>query len=104
MRDGIEAPRQLIDITDLPFDFVEASERGLRIGALARMSDVGADVVVRRDYPMLAQALELAASPQIRNLATIGGNLMQRTRCPYFRSETSVPCNKRWPGSGCAAR
>jgi xanthine dehydrogenase YagS FAD-binding subunit len=104
MRDGIETPRQLIDITALPLRSVDASERGLRIGALAHMSDVAALSIVRRDYRVLAQSLELAASPQIRNLATIGGNLMQRTRCPYFRSETPVPCNKRAPGSGCAAR
>jgi xanthine dehydrogenase YagS FAD-binding subunit len=104
MRDGIEAPTQVVDITGLPLRFVEVTSKGLRLGALAHMSDVGAHPVVRRDYPVLAQSLELAASPQIRNLATIGGNLMQRTRCPYFRSETPVPCNKRKPGSGCAAR
>lgn len=103
MRDGIESPHRVIDITGLPLDYVHVTERGLRIGALARMSDVGANPVVRRDYPVLAQSLELAASPQIRNLATIGGNLMQRTRCPYFRSETPVPCNKRTPRSGCGA-
>jgi xanthine dehydrogenase YagS FAD-binding subunit len=104
MRDGIEAPTQVVDITGLPLRFVEVTSKGLRLGALAHMSDVGAHPVVRRDYPVLAQSLELAASPQIRNLATIGGNLMQRTRCPYFRSETPVPCNKRKSGSGCAAR
>lgn len=104
MRDGIDSPRRVVDITGLLLDFVRVSEHGLRIGSLARMSDVGAHPEVRRDYPVLAQSLELAASPQIRNLATIGGNLMQRTRCPYFRSETPVPCNKRTPGSGCAAR
>jgi xanthine dehydrogenase YagS FAD-binding subunit len=68
------------------------------------MSDVAALPVVRRDYRVVSQSLELAASPQIRNLATIGGNLLQRTRCAYFRSETPVPCNKRAPGTGCAAR
>jgi xanthine dehydrogenase YagS FAD-binding subunit len=104
MRDGIESPRQVVDIGGLPLDTLEVTDRGLRIGALARMSDVGAHPVVRRDYPVLSQSLELAASPQIRNLGTMGGNLMQRTRCPYFRSETPVPCNKRAPGSGCAAR
>jgi xanthine dehydrogenase YagS FAD-binding subunit len=104
MRDGIESPGQLVDITALPLDLVEATAQGLDIGALARMSDVAAHPTVRRDYPVLAQALELAASPQIRNLATIGGNLLQRTRCPYFRSETPLPCNKRTPGTGCAAR
>jgi xanthine dehydrogenase YagS FAD-binding subunit len=104
MRDGIDAPQRVVDITALPLGFLEVTPQGLRIGALAHMSDVGTHPVVRRDYPVLAQSLELAASPQIRNLATIGGNLMQRTRCPYFRSETLLPCNKRKPGSGCAAR
>jgi xanthine dehydrogenase YagS FAD-binding subunit len=104
MRDGLDAPRQVVDITGLPLDFVEVSERGLRIGALARMSTVGAHPDVRRDYPVLAQSLELAASPQIRNLGTMGGNLLQRTRCPYFRSETPLPCNKRAPDTGCSAR
>jgi xanthine dehydrogenase YagS FAD-binding subunit len=68
------------------------------------MSDVATDPAVRRGYPVLVQSLELAASPQIRNLATMGGNLMQRTRCPYFRAETPLPCNKRQPGTGCPAR
>jgi xanthine dehydrogenase YagS FAD-binding subunit len=104
MRDGIDNPSQVLDIGDLPLDGIETTTTGLRIGALARMADVGAHPVVRRDYPVLSQSLELAASPQIRNLGTIGGNLMQRTRCPYFRSETAVPCNKRRPGSGCGAR
>jgi xanthine dehydrogenase YagS FAD-binding subunit len=104
MRDGIEAPEQVLDIGGLPLDGIEVSDRGLRLGALARMSDVAAHPAVRRDYPVLVQSLELAASPQLRNLGTMGGNLMQRTRCPYFRSETPLPCNKRTPGSGCAAR
>jgi xanthine dehydrogenase YagS FAD-binding subunit len=104
MRDGIEAPKQVLDIGRLPLDGIEATDRGLRLGALARMSDVAAHPAVRSDYPVLVQSLELAASPQVRNLGTLGGNLMQRTRCPYFRSETPVPCNKRVPGSGCAAR
>jgi xanthine dehydrogenase YagS FAD-binding subunit len=103
MRDGIDTPARVVDVTGLPLDFVRVSEGGLQIGALARMSEVGAHPMVRRRYPVLAQSLELAASPQVRNLATIAGNLMQRTRCPYFRSETPVPCNKRTPGSGCAA-
>jgi xanthine dehydrogenase YagS FAD-binding subunit len=104
MRDGIDSPRTVVDITALALRSVQTSAHGLRIGALATMSDVARDPVVRRDYPVLVQSLELAASPQVRNLATIGGNLLQRTRCPYFRSETPVPCNKRAPGSGCAAR
>jgi xanthine dehydrogenase YagS FAD-binding subunit len=104
MRDGIEAPAQVLDIGGLPLDSIQATGAGLRIGALARMSDVAAHAEVRRGYPVLAQSLELAASPQIRNLATMGGNLMQRTRCPYFRAETPLPCNKRRPGTGCPAR
>lgn len=104
MRDGIDAPERVVDITALPLGSFHVSERGLRIGALAHMSDVAAHPVVQREYRVLAQSLELAASPQIRNLATIGGNLMQRTRCPYFRAEVPLPCNKRTPGSGCAAR
>src|SRR5919199_3359553 len=70
MRDGIDTPRRVIDVTALPLDFIEVSDRGLRLGALARMSDVGAHPAVRRDYPVLAQSLELAASPQVRNLGT----------------------------------
>jgi xanthine dehydrogenase YagS FAD-binding subunit len=104
MRDGIEAPARVVDISGLPLNAIQASETGLKIGALARMSDVAADPAVRRGYPVLVQSLELAASPQIRNLATMGGNLMQRTRCPYFRAETPLPCNKRHPGTGCPAR
>ena len=68
------------------------------------MSDVAAHSVVRRTYPAIAEALELSASPQLRNMASMGGNLMQRTRCSYFRAETELPCNKRRPGMGCAAR
>jgi xanthine dehydrogenase YagS FAD-binding subunit len=104
MRDGIEAPAQVVDITGLPLDFVEVTKAGLRIGALAAMSEVAVHPAVREGYPVLSQSLLLAASPQIRNRGTMGGNLMQRTRCPYFRSETPLPCNKRVPGSGCSAR
>jgi xanthine dehydrogenase YagS FAD-binding subunit len=104
MRDGIEAPARVVDISGLPLNTIQATAAGLSIGALARMSDVATDPAVRRGYPVLVQSLELAASPQIRNLATMGGNLMQRTRCPYFRAETPLPCNKRQPGTGCPAR
>jgi len=104
MRDGIEAPAQVVDIGGLPLTAIEATPRGLRLGALATMSDVAAHPDVRRDYPVLVQSLELAASPQIRNRGTMGGNIMQRTRCPYFRAETFVPCNKRERGTGCSAR
>ena len=77
---------------------------GLRIGALARMSDVAAHFEVRSRFPVIAESLLFAASGQLRNMATIGGNIMQRTRCAYFRDEDDLPCNKRRPGSGCSAR
>jgi xanthine dehydrogenase YagS FAD-binding subunit len=102
MKDGIQSPTLLIDINALPLNEIIVSADGLRLGALARMSDVAATPAIRRAYPVLSEALELGASPQIRNMGTMGGNLLQRTRCPYFR-ETSFPCNKRDPGSGCAA-
>jgi xanthine dehydrogenase YagS FAD-binding subunit len=102
MKDGIQSPSQLIDINALPLHEVMVRAEGLRIGALARMSDVAALPGLRRAYPVLCEALELSASAQIRNMGTMAGNLLQRTRCPYFR-ETSFPCNKRVPGSGCAA-
>jgi xanthine dehydrogenase YagS FAD-binding subunit len=102
MKDGIETPSHLIDINRLPLTEIDVSADGLRLGALARISDVAALPAVRRAYPVLSEALELGASAQIRNMGTMGGNLLQRTRCPYFR-ETSFPCNKRVPGSGCAA-
>jgi xanthine dehydrogenase YagS FAD-binding subunit len=102
MKDGIQTPTHLVDINPLPLSEIIVRADGLRLGALARMSDVAAAPGVRQAYPVLAEALELGASPQIRNMGTIGGNLLQRTRCPYFR-ETSFPCNKRVPGSGCSA-
>jgi xanthine dehydrogenase YagS FAD-binding subunit len=103
MRDGIQRPTRLVDINSLPLGGIEVREDRLRLGALARISDVAAFPRVRQMYPVLAQALDQSASPQIRNMGTMGGNLLQRTRCPYFR-ETAFPCNKRNPGSGCAAR
>src|SRR5918996_6612260 len=104
MKDGIVAPGRLVDLNDLSgLAQVDAGDRGLRIGALARMSDVAGHPVVRRDYPALSQALLSSASAQIRNMASIGGNLLQRTRCPYFRAEVELACNKRRPGSGCSA-
>jgi xanthine dehydrogenase YagS FAD-binding subunit len=103
LKDGISAPSALIDINGLPLAGIEARPDGLRIGALARNADVAQEGAVRSGYPVIAEALEKGASAQIRNMATVGGNLLQRTRCPYFR-ETSFPCNKRRPGSGCAAR
>ncbi|MEC4016910.1 FAD binding domain-containing protein [Streptomyces sp. H27-D2] len=104
LKEGIEAPEQLVDITGLPLAGIAPGPHGqLRIGALARMSDVAAHPTVVREHPALAESLLLSASAQLRNMATIGGNLQQRTRCPYFRAETALPCNKRDPGSGCAA-
>ena len=103
MKLQIEAPGQLVDITRLPLDRIEeTAEGGLRIGALVSNSAAAADMRVRRRYPLLAQAILAGASTQLRNKATTGGNLLQRTRCPYFY-DTTKPCNKRAPGSGCAA-
>ena len=102
-KQGPAAPKQLIDISRLPLDRIDPRSAALDIGALARLADVARHPEVRRAWPALAQAIEASASPQVRNLATVGGNLLQRTRCGYFRS-TDLPCNKREPGSGCAAR
>ncbi|MFJ3445799.1 FAD binding domain-containing protein [Streptomyces sp. NPDC086081] len=104
MREGVEHPDTLVDISGLPLDEVRATERGgLRIGALVTMAQAAAHSKVRTLFPVISQALELSASAQLRNMATIGGNIMQRTRCTYFRDVTAA-CNKRRPGSGCAAR
>jgi xanthine dehydrogenase YagS FAD-binding subunit len=103
MKDDVARPARVIDIESLPFDFVEADGNGLRIGALARMADVADHAAVAQDYPVISQALLASASPQVRNMATIGGNLLQRTRCTYFR-DTASACNKREPGTGCSAR
>ncbi|MDX2557335.1 FAD binding domain-containing protein [Streptomyces stelliscabiei] len=103
MRETVERPETLVDISDLPLRDVTVTERGgLRIGALVRMAEAAAHPKVRTLYPVISQALELSASAQLRNMATIGGNIMQRTRCTYFRDVTAA-CNKREPGSGCAA-
>jgi len=104
MKAGIEQPVLLIDINHLPLaDITVQPDGALRIGALARNSDVAAHPVVRSAYPLLSQALLSGASPQLRNMATVGGNLMQRTRCGYFYDTAFQACNKRSPGSGCAA-
>src|SRR2546428_11389595 len=105
MKDRAALPTRLLDINALPgMARIEAlADGGLRIGALARMSDVAADAEVRRRFPVIAEALLLAASGQLRNMASMGGNIMQRTRCPYFRDDDDPPCNKRRPGSGCSA-
>lgn len=95
--------RRLVDINDLPLRQIEELPGGgVRIGAVARMSDVAQALPIRRRFPVISQALFLGASPQLRNMASIGGNLMQRTRCGYFR-DVAAPCNKREPGTGCAA-
>jgi xanthine dehydrogenase YagS FAD-binding subunit len=105
MKDRAALPEHLLDINGLPnMARIEAlPEGGLRIGALARMSEVAADIEVRRRFPVIAEALLFAASGQLRNMASIGGNVMQRTHCAYFRDETDGRCNKRRCGSGCAA-
>jgi xanthine dehydrogenase YagS FAD-binding subunit len=103
MRVGVERPETLVDVTRLPLGGIDAGEDGsLRIGSGVRNSDLAADARVRARYPVLAEALLSGASGQLRNLATTGGNLLQRTRCPYFQ-DVSTPCNKREPGSGCSA-
>jgi xanthine dehydrogenase YagS FAD-binding subunit len=103
MKLQIEAPAHLIDVNGLALDKIEATpEGGLRIGALVRNTDLAADQRVRRDYGLLVRALLAGASGQLRNKATTAGNLLQRTRCPYFY-DTNMPCNKRQPGSGCSA-
>ncbi len=102
MRYGVEAPDRLIDVTRLPLARIVGHGDGLRIGALVRNSDLAEDARVKVRYPMLSQAILAGASPQLRNMATTGGNLMQRTRC-YFFYDTAFPCNKRTPGSGCSA-
>lgn len=103
MKERIDAPGTVVDINALPLAEIEVGAVGLRLGALVRMSDVAAHAGVRCAYPAIAQALEASASPQLRNMASMGGNLLQRTRCPYFRADAALPCNKRRPGSGCAA-
>ena len=103
MKLEIETPTHLIDVNGLALDSIEVTdEGGLRIGALVRNTDLAADGRVRRDYAVLSRALLAGASAQLRNQATTAGNLLQRTRCPYFY-DTNQPCNKRQPGSGCAA-
>ncbi|MFF8811589.1 FAD binding domain-containing protein [Streptomyces pactum] len=104
MKLGVEHPGLLVDVSGLPHGSVEPTPPGgLLIGAAVRNSDLAADQVVRDRYPVLSQALLSGASPQLRNAATIGGNLLQRTRCLYFQ-DVAKPCNKRLPGSGCPAR
>jgi len=105
MKMGVETPTQLIDINRLPLAQIEElpDGKGLRIGALARNSDVAEHSLIKERYPVLSQALLSGASPQLRNMATMGGNLLQRTRCYYFYDPAFPACNKRNPGSGCGA-
>jgi xanthine dehydrogenase YagS FAD-binding subunit len=103
LRLNVEQPDLVVDVTGLPWGTLEDNAAGLKIGALVRNSDLAVHPVVVRDFPVLSQALLAGASPQIRNMATVGGNLLQRTRCPYFRDVGVSACNKRTPGSGCAA-
>jgi xanthine dehydrogenase YagS FAD-binding subunit len=103
LKDDVRRPGRVIDVTRLPdLDRIECGPQGLRFGALVKMSDAADDPAVQANYPVIAEALLASASPQIRNMATIGGNLLQRTRCAYFRDHGTA-CNKREPGSGCAA-
>ncbi|WP_026416076.1 FAD binding domain-containing protein [Actinomadura oligospora] len=103
MRLGVALPSHLVDVTRLPHAQIETDGDGLLIGAAVRNSDLAAHAVVRERFPMLARAVLTGASGQIRNMATVGGNLLQRTRCPYFQDVTR-PCNRRDPGTGCPAR
>ena len=102
MRLNVEAPSTLVDVNALPLGKIEVGGDGVRIGAMVRNSDLAYHEHIRTHFPVLSEALLSGASPQLRNMATLGGNLLQRTRCWYFR-DTSAPCNKRQPGSGCSA-
>ena len=102
MRETVERPDAVVDINSLPYRDIDLQPSRLRVGALARMSEVAAHPGVRQQFPVISQALELSASAQLRNMASIGGNLMQRPRCVYFR-DVSAACNRRTPGAGCAA-
>jgi xanthine dehydrogenase YagS FAD-binding subunit len=100
---GLAAPETVIDISRLPLAAISYAGNALSLGAVARLSDVSAHADVKLHHPLIAEAILASASGQVRNMATVGGNLLQRTRCPYFRSE-GLACNKRAPGSGCGAR
>jgi xanthine dehydrogenase YagS FAD-binding subunit len=102
MKMGVANPDRLVDINRLPLKGIEKTATGLRIGALATNSEVADHPLVLAGYPLLALAINAGASPQLRNMATVGGNMMQRTRCSYF-FDLTMPCNKRTPGSGCGA-
>src|SRR5499433_4171874 len=103
MKLNVETPARVVDINRLPLDKIEATrDGGLKIGATVRNSDLANDPTVKRDYAVLSQAILSGASAQLRNMATTSGNILQRTRCIYFR-DTAMPCNKREPGTGCPA-
>jgi xanthine dehydrogenase YagS FAD-binding subunit len=102
MKMGIVTPEKLVDINHLPLKEISGTPAGLRIGALCTNSEVADHPLVLKHYPLLSMAFNAGASPQLRNMATVGGNMMQRTRCPYF-FDPALPCNKRVPGSGCGA-
>jgi xanthine dehydrogenase YagS FAD-binding subunit len=103
MKLGVAEPQRLVDVSRLPHDTIEETTHGVRIGAAVRNSDLATHPLIRERYPLLSEAVLAGASGQLRNLATVGGNLLQRTRCSYFQDVTK-PCNKRRPGSGCPAR
>lgn len=102
MKRGVEEPERLVDINRLPLKDIRKDNQGFHVGALALNSTLAEHKEIRKELPLLSQALLAGASAQLRNMATVGGNLLQRTRCPYFY-DTSMPCNKRKPGSGCGA-
>jgi xanthine dehydrogenase YagS FAD-binding subunit len=102
MRETVERPDAVVDINALPYRSIELGPSRLRVGSLTRMSELAAHPDVRRQFPVIVEALELSASAQLRNMASIGGNLMQRPRCLYFR-DVSANCNRRTPGAGCSA-
>jgi xanthine dehydrogenase YagS FAD-binding subunit len=105
MKAGVARPQRLVDVSRLPLNEISPLEDGgLRIGAMVRNSDAANHKLVRQQYPLLSQAMLAGASAQLRNMATMGGNLMQRTRCYYFYDPAFAACNKRTPGSGCSAR
>src|SRR5213083_1889595 len=103
LQEYVRRPEQLVSLAGLLDNRIEVGPQGLRLGAAATMAEVAADPAVVEQFPLISEALLNSASPQVRNQATMGGNLMQRTRCPYFRDVGYSACNKRTPGSGCAA-
>src|ERR671928_1118203 len=103
LQENVRRPERLVSLAGLLDSRIEAGPQGLRIGAAATMAEVAAHPTVAEQFPVISEALLNSASPQVRNQATMGGNLLQRTRCPYFRDVAYADCNKRSPGSGCAA-